>query len=259
MTPLERLRSDLALARPGAELEGSDRHSNPGRAARDLRRQSMSKFDTHRLEQAIATASHLDAQAVEWTADASGRLSFLFADGSSYPVAEGDGLDRQIDLIRGAESAHDARRALTIQALDPHASRPFKWLRDRLAGLSTSKFRSFLTQAGLWENGALTVLGQATGFFNEHEGEYGVYQTATAPGVAWIYAAHLAGKGSATNIDSPDFFGSTLLAFPVRIDWSNLLTPGSHETHPEMLALCRYSLQPQPEHHPLSQRIRRLR
>lgn len=194
MTPLERLHSDLALARLGAEREGSDRHSNPGRAARDLRWQSKSKSDVHRLEQAIATASRLDAQAVEWTADTSGCLSFLFADGSSYPVAEGDGLDRQIDLIRGAESAHDARRALTIQAIDPHASRPFKWLRDRLAGLSTPKFRSFLAQAGLLENGALTVLGQATGFFNEHEGEYGVYQTATAPGVAWIYAAYLAGK-----------------------------------------------------------------
>ncbi|HEY0622772.1 hypothetical protein [Sphingomonas sp.] len=195
MTPLERLHSDLANARLGAEREGSDRHSNPGRAARDLRRQMQAKSDVHRLEQAIAVASNLDAQGINWTSDAKGRLSFLFEDGSSYPIAEKDDLDPQIQLVKGATSAHDARRALTIRALDPHASRDLKWLRDRLAGSSTPKFRStFLTKAGLLKDGILTELGHATGFFNQHEGEYGPYQTVTAAGVAWIYAAYLAGN-----------------------------------------------------------------
>lgn len=195
MTPLERLHSDLASARLGAEREGSDRHSNPGRAARDLRLQMKARSDVHRLEQAIAVASSLDAQGINWTLDAAGRLSFLFEDGSTYPVADKADVDQQIQLVQGAASAHDARRALTIRALDPHASRDLKWLRERLAGSSVPKFRTtFLTQAGLLKDGALSELGHATGFFNEHEGEYGVYQSATAAGVAWIYAAYLAGN-----------------------------------------------------------------
>jgi|GEM_PF-1906024 len=43
------------------------------------------------------------------------------------------------------------------------------------------------------------------------------------------------GKSAVTNIDLPDFFGSTLLAFPTEIDWSAFLTPDSHEAHLEML------------------------
>lgn len=192
MTPLERLHSDLANARLGAEREGSDRHSNPGRAARDLRRQAESRSDVHRLEQAIAIASNLDARGINWTSDAKGRLSFLFQDGSSYPVDVKDDLDGQMQLVKSALTAHDARRALTVRALDPHAPRDLKWLRDRLAGSSTPKFRSvFLTQAGLLENGVLTELGHTAGFFIQHEGEYGPYQTVTAAGVAWIYAAYL--------------------------------------------------------------------
>lgn len=195
MTPLERLHSDLETARREAEREGSDRHSNPGRALRDLRRQSRASSDAHRLEQAIAVASTLDAQGINWTSDAAGRLSFLFEDGSTYPVADKDDLDQQIQLVKGAASGHDARRALTMRALDPHAPREIGWLRERLAGSSVPKFRStFLTQAGLLKDGTLSELGRATGFFNEHEGQYGVYQTATAAGVAWIYAAYLAGN-----------------------------------------------------------------
>lgn len=195
MTPLERLHSDLATARRESEREGSDRHSNPGRALRDLRRQSRARSEVHRLKQAIAVASSLDAHDISWTSDAAGHLSFLFEDGSTYPVTDKDDVDQQIQLVRDAASAHDARRALTMRVLDPHASRDLKWLRDRLAGSSTPKFRStFLTQAGLLEDGALSALGRATGFFNEHEGEYGIFQTATAAGVAWIYAAYLAGN-----------------------------------------------------------------
>lgn len=194
MTSLERLQSDLANARLSADREGSDRHSNPGRTARDLRRQGQARADVLRLEKAIPVASELDAQNVDWTLDAAGRVAFLFAEGSSFPVGSGDELGRQIGLLRSADSPNGARRALTIHALDPHVSRDLKWLRDRLAGLSTPKFRSaFLTQAGLPKDGALTELGQATSFFNQHDGEYGPYQTVTPTGIAWIYAAYLAG------------------------------------------------------------------
>ena len=194
MTSLERLQSDLANARLGAEREGSDRHSNPGRALRDLRRQAHAQADVRRLEGAIAIALELDAQEIDWTLDAAGRVSFLFSDGSSFAAATGEDLDQQIQLVRSAASAFDARRALTIRALDPQASRDLKWLRDRLAGVSTPKFRSaFLAEAGLLEDGVLTELGHATGFFNQHDGEYGPYQTVTAKGIAWIYAAYLAG------------------------------------------------------------------
>lgn len=194
MTSLERLQSNLANARAGAEREGSDRHSNPGRAARDLRRQMQAKADVSRLEQAISVASALDAQGIEWTSDEVGHLSFLFGDGSVFPVATGDELEQQIQLVRNAETANAARRSLTIRALDPHASRDFKWLRERLAGSSTPKFRTaFLTQAGLMKDGVLTELGDTTGFLHQHNGEYGVYQTVTAQGVAWIYAVYLAG------------------------------------------------------------------
>lgn len=64
MTPLERLHANLATARREAEREGSDRHSNPGRALRDLRRQSQAGSDAHRLEQAIVVAA--TAAGVAW-------------------------------------------------------------------------------------------------------------------------------------------------------------------------------------------------
>lgn len=195
MTSLERLQSDLANARLSAQREGSDRHSNPGRALRDLRRQAQAQSDVRRLEGAIAVALALDVQGIDWTVDAAGRVSFLFADGSSFPAVTGEALDQQVELVRGAGSPQEARRALTIRALDPYASRDLKWLRDRLAGSSTPKFRStFLANAGLLEDGVLTDLGHETEFFHQHDGEYGPYQTVTAKGVAWIYAAYLAGN-----------------------------------------------------------------
>lgn len=148
-----------------------------------------------RLEEAIAVASELDAQQIGWTLDVAGHVAFLLADGSSFPVAAGDALDQQIELVRSAPSAFEARRALTERALDPNASHDLKWLRERLAGSSTPKFRTtFLVQAGLLKDGVLTELGQATGFFHQHDGEYGPYQTVTAKGIAWIYAAYLAGN-----------------------------------------------------------------
>ncbi|MEK6638885.1 MAG: hypothetical protein AABY88_12470 [Pseudomonadota bacterium] len=42
-------------------------------------------------------------------------------------------------------------------------------------------------------------------------------------------------KSGATRIDLPDFFGSSLVAFPVVIDWDAFLEPSSHEAHLEML------------------------
>lgn len=195
MIPLERLHSDLAHARALAEREGSDRHSNPGRAARDLRQQMQAQSRVNRLERALEIAAGLDAQEIVWTADVQGQLFFLFADGSTYPLGKGEVLDGQVEIVRAAASPYEARRALTVDALDPHASRDLKWLRERLVGVSTPKFRSaFLTRAGLLEEGALTTLGRVTGFFNEHEGEYGLYQSVTASGAAWIYAAYLAGS-----------------------------------------------------------------
>lgn len=195
MTPLDRFHSDLAHARALAEREGSDRRSNPGRAARDLRQQMQARSRANRLEQALEIAAGLDAQEIAWTADAAGQLYFLFGDGSSYPLGKGGALDRQIQLVHAAASPYEARRALTVDAFDPRASRDLKWLRERLAGASTPKFRSaFLTKAGLLENGALTTLARTTGFFDEHDREYGVHQSVTARGVAWIYAAYLAGN-----------------------------------------------------------------
>jgi len=43
-------------------------------------------------------------------------------------------------------------------------------------------------------------------------------------------------KSGATRIDLPEFFASTLLALPLRLDWNAFLTPASHEMHLEMLA-----------------------
>jgi len=195
MTPLERLHSDLANARAMAEREGSDRHSNPGRAARDLSRQMAARSRAIRLERALEIAAHLEAQGIAWAADAEGGVLLLLADGSTYPTGKLETLDRQVQLINAAATPYEARRALTIDALDPHAPRDLKWLRERLTGASTPKFRSeFLTQAGVLKDGALTALGRSTGFFDEHEGEYGVYQSVTARGVAWIYATYLAGN-----------------------------------------------------------------
>lgn len=43
-------------------------------------------------------------------------------------------------------------------------------------------------------------------------------------------------KSGATRIDLPDFFGSALLALPVKLDWDAFLNPASHEAHLDMLA-----------------------
>ncbi|HEX8238369.1 MAG TPA: hypothetical protein VF574_01370 [Allosphingosinicella sp.] len=44
------------------------------------------------------------------------------------------------------------------------------------------------------------------------------------------------GKSAATGIDLPEFFGSALLGFHVRMDWKAFLRPSSHEAHLDMLA-----------------------
>jgi len=195
MTPIERLNAALQRARAGAQREGSDRHSNPRRAARDLRLQAQAQFDVTRLEEAAAVALKLDTARVSWTADDQGSISFVFTDGSLHPTAKGESLNAQVQLIQSAASEHEAFRALTMRALNPRASRDFKWLRDRLVGSSAPKFRSvFLTRAGLLNEGTLTEFGRSTGFFEERDGEYGLYQIATATGVGWIYAAYLAGN-----------------------------------------------------------------
>lgn len=42
-------------------------------------------------------------------------------------------------------------------------------------------------------------------------------------------------KSAVTQIDLPDFFGCTLLAFPIALDWDAFLLPPSHEHHLDIL------------------------
>ncbi|MFZ3482134.1 hypothetical protein [Sphingomonas sp. 3-13AW] len=185
----------LENARSKANREGSDRLDNPDRAVRDLRQQALAHANIRNLERLLDVAAALDERNIPWTLYGQ-TIDIVLPNGNRHPAADGDILDEQIDLYvrdRSHTLAGSLSDALKLLTLDVSASRTFQWVRERMRGVSPRKFHKvFLRGAGILDaKERLTDLGRSLGFFHEHEGSYGIYQTASRAGVAWLYGCYL--------------------------------------------------------------------
>ncbi|AXK43930.1 hypothetical protein [Erythrobacter aureus] len=196
---IDQLRSELNRAEERSEREASDlRHSNPGRLRRAERERHDAARRAKKLHAALDVGERLDLAGLSWVI-ADDSVYFLLEDGSKYPAATGDALEAQIAILHRPGTAGEKRDKLRLNSLNVDASREFKWIRARLAGISTPKFRKdFLLPAGLIDMSndypALTDLARDHELLAEHDGQHGPWFTASALCTAWIYRCYLAGR-----------------------------------------------------------------
>lgn len=201
---LDDMYRDLENMRAIANRDPSDlRHSNPGKLRRDIRQQHEASQRAEKLQRAITLAEDLDRQDVVWTRHGDWIHFVINSGNTTYPVAgefadASEMVDKQIEAIKNNFPA-DQREALILSTLDIHAPRTFKWIHERMAGVSAPKFRKvFLVESGLLEDKGetleMTGLARDADLLIEAEGEFGNWFKATGLGTAWIYKSYLERK-----------------------------------------------------------------
>lgn len=202
MTLLEELERYLENASAIANKDPSDlNHSNPGKVKRQFKERMAAKKAEKRLCRQIDIAHELEENQIPWTRNKD-EIHLVLRDGTTHPFSDRphcpDFLSNQIEAMK-EDDAQDQKKKLLLGALDLRGRKELKWIRERLQGVSTPKFRStFLVSAGLLlkddEFFHMTEVARLHDMLEEQDGQYGPWFAATALGTAFIYHCYLAGN-----------------------------------------------------------------